>query len=129
MKNFKLFTIITLLAIFSCWPVTAGSNQNSITDQSNIEKLTRKYLDQIEVRLQEKLAADETPFSDQLRMKMIHLAMKGPMADISSTLDTLGESKSYRENLFFIMPFVRWMSAPFLFPVETESSAPEQKKK
>ena len=48
------------------------------------------------------------------------------MADISGwTLEKLGDSKTARTYLFFAMPVVRWMSEPFLFPVETRGTPEE----
>ena len=41
-------------------------------------------------------------------------------------LQHLGDSAEFRKKLSFLMPFVRWMSEPFLFPLETDGSPDQQ---
>lgn len=114
-------------------PPKAGNNvqgnakAGSVFDQA--EEQTVLYLDQIEQRLRAKLEKDDQPFSEELRMWFIHLSMLPVVSGLASDcLELLGDSKKARERLFFLMPLVRWMSEPFLFPVETQGTPQEQKK-
>ena len=93
------------------------------------EKQTQVYLKQIEQALKLRLEKDDQPMFEALRMWCIRFSMRPNMADkVSDLLNLLGESTKTREDASFFMPVVRWMSEPFLFPVETEGTPEEQKK-
>lgn len=99
--------------------VPTVENPNAFLRQ--VENSTMRKLEIIEKRLQVRLANEDPAFSEQLRSKLIRLSMWGPLAGVSQwTLETLGDSATARKLLFFAMPFVKWMSSPFIFPVETE---------
>ncbi len=103
------------------------SNTNSVLNQA--EEQTLRYLDQIEQGLRMQLEKSDEPTSEQLRMLCIRLSMLPGVSHLASdTLELLGDSESARNRLSFLMPLVRWMSEPFLFPVETQGSPEEQKK-
>jgi hypothetical protein len=91
-----------------------------------VERLTQERLTELEDRLALELAAERSGpggFAMDLRTAAIGLSMWGPLGDLSqSTLTALGDHAWLRRTLFFGMPLVRWMSAPFLFPVDLPSS-------
>ncbi len=90
---------------------------------------TALYLGQMERLLRVRLEKHDQPFSEDLRMWLIGLSMQPVISGwVSDSLELLGDSKKARERLSFIMPLVRWMSEPFLFPVETQGAPEEQKK-
>jgi len=105
--------------------ITKGNDASSHLSGA-IENMTRQYLEQIENRLEKRLKDHAPTFSDSIRNGFINFSMLGPMANITSwTLETLGDSKTTRTCLFFVMPVVHWMSEPFLFPVETQGTPKE----
>ena len=94
-----------------------------------VEERTQHYLAAMEEGLREQLAAQGGSRADVWRMRFVRLSMWRPLAPLSQELlETLGDSEKARTWLFFIMPLVRWMSEPFLFPVETEGSPQEKEK-
>ncbi|MDK2954807.1 MAG: proline dehydrogenase [Desulfovibrionales bacterium] len=108
-------------------PYGENAEAGGVFDQA--EALTVRYLDDIEQRLQIRLKEKDQPFTDELRMWLIRLAMQPLVAGaVSNSLEMIGDSKNARERLSFIMPLVRWMSEPFLFPLETEGTPEEQKR-
>ncbi len=132
-------TAIKILIVMLCMLPTAQAGSSEIhsaptarsipsVDSPNlflrqVENSTMWKLGAIEKRLQVRLESEEPAFSDQLRTKLIRLSMWGPLAGFSQwTLETLGDSATARRLLFFAMPFVKWMSSPFIFPVETEGA-------
>jgi hypothetical protein len=135
----KLFYFRTLV-LFFCFqlltgtiltPSWAGQQKQPYNTPAEflpeVETVTVQKLDNIEKRLQTYLDKDETPYTDQLRNSLIDLCMWGPMAVGSQWfLETLGDSGTARNIFFFAMPLVRWMSAPFIFPVETEGPDAEK---
>ncbi|MEW5734480.1 MAG: proline dehydrogenase family protein [Thermodesulfobacteriota bacterium] len=94
----------------------------------NLEDLTLRILAAMEARLRLDLVSPAgEPRSEPLRTRLIHLSMQEPLAEATRmTLQLLGGSKRARYALFFLMPAVRWMSEPFLYPVEL-SSDPEKR--
>jgi len=109
-------------------PVEAGAaGKEGAFDQA--EGLTRQYLAEMEQRLRAFLDKEDLPYADELRMWLIHLVMlPGLSGPASSFLEYLGDSETARKRLFFLMPLVRWMSEPFLFPLETKGSLTEQER-
>ncbi|OEU68776.1 MAG: hypothetical protein BA863_06545 [Desulfovibrio sp. S3730MH75] len=111
-------------------PSASASQEELQTGKPNmslqqVEDSTIQKLQTIEERLQAQLDKDDPAFTDQLRDRLIQLSMWGPLAGISQwTLETLGDSKTARNVLFFAMPFVKWMSSPFIFPIETDGANP-----
>lgn len=102
---------------------TEGTSSGPDVFFSRIEKITGQKLSTIEEKLQQHLEKTEPPFTDRLRDRLINLSMWGLLAGCSQwTLETLGDSQVARYAFFFGMPFVRWMSSPFIFPVETEGA-------
>ncbi|WP_432736119.1 proline dehydrogenase family protein [Maridesulfovibrio sp. FT414] len=92
-----------------------------------VENSTMHKLETIEGLLQKRLNDMPPPFTDRLRDKLIRLSMWGPLADASQwALETLGDSETARNCLFFAMPFVRWMSSPFIFPIEARGTGHSQ---
>ncbi|WP_321403649.1 proline dehydrogenase family protein [Maridesulfovibrio sp.] len=132
MKRFFFRTI----ALVCCIQFLIGSEapllwagQPERTDSSpskfflHAETITVQKLDTIEKQLQAYLDSDESSLSDRLRNNLIDLSMWGPMAGCSQWfLETLGDSGTARNIFFFAMPLVKWMSEPFIFPVETEGA-------
>jgi hypothetical protein len=119
-----------LLAVSGPAPARAF-NATSETDPDRFseqaENLTRQRLENIRDRLRTALSALPNQEGDSLRAWLIRASMWGPLAGLSSrTLELLGESETARKSLFFLMPLVRWMSEPFLFPVETQGSDKER---
>lgn len=99
----------------------------SVFDQA--EKQTLQYLGQIEKNLRRQLEKEERSLSEEMRMWCIRIAMLPGFSNLASDmLEYLGDSQSAHERLSFLMPLVRWMSEPFLFPLETQGSPQEQKK-
>jgi len=112
---------IVILLIMSTAALARGNA--SLNQSTELESSTEQYLEQIEERLEKSLKNKKPEFPDSLRNALIKFSMLGPMADISSwTLEKLGDSKTARTCLFFVMPVIRWMSEPFLFPVETQGT-------
>ena len=106
--------------------VTEAGSSASLGRDNTLESRTGKYLEQIESSLQKRLKSKKPESPDSLRNGLINFSMVGPMADVSSwTLEKLGDSKTALTLLFFVMPVVRWMSEPFLFPVETQGTPEE----
>lgn len=104
-----------------------AAGKAGVFDQA--EDLTRQYLADMEQRLRAFLDKEDPPYSDELRMWLIHLVMlPGLSGAASSFLEYLGDSETARTRLFFLMPLVRWMSEPFLFPLETKGSMKEQER-
>lgn len=100
----------------------------SVFDQA--EEQTQRILADMENSLRLRLAEDTAPFADDLRMQFIHLAMWPPVSQyVQSFLELLGDSAEARRRLAFLMPLVEWMSAPFLFPLETGGSPEQQAQK
>ena len=94
---------------------------------SQAEESTRLLLRDIEQRLRTTLEQRDEPFSDVVRLWCIQLSMLPVVSGVASDLlEMLGENVTARQGLFFLMPFVRWMSEPFLFPLETQGT-PEQR--
>ena len=113
---------IIILLIMSTAALARGNA--SLKQSTELESSTGQYLEQIEERLGKSLKNNEPEFPDSLRNVLIKFSMLGPMANISSwTLEKLGDSKTARTCLFFVMPVIRWMSEPFLFPVETQGTS------
>ncbi len=101
------------------------TNTQGVFNQA--EEQTQLLLNEIEHRLHTYLDDEDFYFSDDLRMVAIRLAMCWPFSGIAqSSLETLGDSAEAREDWAFFMPIVKWMSEPFLFPVETTGSPKEQ---
>ena len=110
---------------------TASSPKNgktgSVFDQA--EKQTLQYLAQIEKNLRRQLEKEDRSLSEEMRMWCIRISMLPGFSNLAGdTLEYLGDSQSAHERLSFLMPLVRWMSEPFLFPVETQGSPQKQKK-
>ncbi|MEF2231597.1 MAG: proline dehydrogenase family protein [Pseudodesulfovibrio sp.] len=102
-----------------------NGKSGSVFDQA--EEQTRHILAQMQVSLQKQLADNPQSFSESLRMHLINVAMWPPVAPLAQDiLTSLGDSAEARERFAFIMPMVKWMSEPFLFPVET-GGTPEEK--
>ncbi len=105
----------------------SSGKKGGVFDQA--EQQTLHYLAQIEKKLQRQLEKEDQPLSEEMRMWCIRLSMLPGISNLASdTLEYLGDSQSARDKLSFLMPLVRWMSEPFLFPVETQGSPQEQKK-
>ena len=110
-----------VLFLFST--AAAAGSEASLNENRSLESGTQQYLKQIESHIERKLKNNKPKFSDSIRNSLINFSMLGPMASISSwTLEKLGDSKTARTWLFFVMPLVRWMSEPFLYPVETRGT-------
>ena len=102
-----------------------NGKSGSVFDQA--EEQTRRILAHMQASLQKQLADTPQSFSDSLRMHLIILAMWPPVAPLAQDiLTSLGDSAEARERFAFIMPMVKWMSEPFLFPVET-GGTPDEK--
>ena len=120
------FFKLAVLVLFLVPTATAAGSSASLSRNNTLESRTGQYLGQIERSLQKRLKSKNPEFPDSLRNGLINFSMVGPMADVSSwTLEKLGDSKTARTWLFFVMPVVRWMSEPFLFPVETQGTPEE----
>ena len=88
-----------------------------------LEPLTRQYLEAIRQRVVEDGGARADVTGETLRSWLIRASMWGPLAGVTATtLELLGDSAKARKGLFFLMPLVRWMSEPFLYPVETSGT-------
>lgn len=89
---------------------------------ARIEWLTQLQLATLEEGLAQDLSvAQQAPGHHliDLRTAAIGFSMWGPLADLSqASLSALGEHAWLRQGLIFALPMVRWMSAPFLFPVD-----------
>ncbi|OQY12174.1 MAG: hypothetical protein B6I31_03630 [Desulfobacteraceae bacterium 4572_19] len=97
--------------------------RNSNISFQQVETVTKKKLATIKGRLQVCLAEDAPSFSEKLRDHLIQLSMWGPFAVASQwILETLGDSHTARKALFFTMPFIKWISSPFIFPIETDGT-------
>ena len=121
------FLKLAVLVLFLVPAATAAGSSASLSRDNTLESRTGQYLEQIERSLQKRLKSKKPEFPDSLRNGLINFSMVGPMADVGSrTLEKLGDSKTARTWLFFVMPVVRWMSEPFLlFPVETQGTPEE----
>ena len=150
MKKITRRTFIKLAFIGLCWPTfnllrgrslwtgklilpdvkrddSVNGKAGSVFDQA--EEQTRRILLEMQTRLRKRLTDDPKSFTDSLRMRLINLAMWPPIAPIAQNFLTyLGDKDQAREQLSFLMPLVEWMSAPFLFPVETGGSPEERAK-
>lgn len=94
---------------------------------AQLEPLTRQHLEAIRQRLGEDAETRAGGTGAAARSWFIRASMWGPMAGATaSALELLGDSETARKALFFLMPLVRWMSEPFLYPVET--SGPEEQR-
>ena len=120
------YLILAVFILFLLSAAAAADRDASLNRDSTLESRTDQYLEQIETRLKKRLKNNKPEFSDSLRKRFIDFSMLGPMANMSSwTLEKLGDSKTARTYLFFVMPVVRWMSEPFLFPLETQGTPEE----
>ena len=121
-----LYLKLAVLILFLTPTAVAADSSASLNRSNTLESRTEQYLERIESSLEKRLKSNKPKFSDSLRNHFINFSMLGPMADISGwTLEKLGDSKTARTYLFFVMPVVRWMSKPFLFPVETQGTSQE----
>ena len=103
----------------------SNRKKDGVFDQA--EARTRRILSEMEERLERLLAESDAPFSDEVRMRLTRAAMWPPFSGLAQDfLQYLGDSAEFREKLSFLMPFVRWMSEPFLFPLETDGSSDQQ---
>ncbi len=103
----------------------ANAKAGSAFDQAEAE--TRRILDEMQVKLQRELTENPEPLSNSIRMQFINMAMWPPVAPITQNFLTfLGDNATVPWWLSFIMPFVEWMSEPFLFPLETGGTPEEQ---
>ena len=92
-----------------------------------VESLTQRHLHAIESRLRSELGNEHVPISELWRRKLTVLSMSGPLAGVTrSTLETLGDNAFARNALFFALPVVRWITSPFLFPLEIDGSRARQ---
>ncbi|WP_027185456.1 proline dehydrogenase family protein [Desulfovibrio inopinatus] len=115
--------ILVLMTLFAM----ATAAMAAPPDDEATRQLTNQYLSRIESGLVTELDQRQTGIADWARTQAIDLSMWGPFSSISSwTLELLGESSLARTCLFFAMPVVRYMSAPFLFPVETDGTSEER---
>ncbi|NCC26322.1 MAG: hypothetical protein EOM25_14180, partial [Deltaproteobacteria bacterium] len=121
-----LCCLLAVMLVSAPWAIragnaTAGMAMERFSDQA--EDLTRQRLEAVKERLKTSLAVSPAQDGDDLRAWLIRASMWGPLAGMSSkVLELLGDSETARKALFFLMPLVRWMSEPFLFPVETAGS-------
>lgn len=117
-----------LMGLFGPGPGFAGAPEKpgGLTEtafSAQLEPLTRQHLEAIRQRLVQNSGGQSGRKSETLRSWLIRASMWGPLAGVSgATLELLGESEAARKGLFFVMPLVRWMSEPFLYPVETSGT-------
>lgn len=106
-------------------PIPSVANPATASGAARIEWLTQHRLAVLEAGVAQDLReAQVAPgqYWVDLRTATIGLSMWGPLADLSqASLSALGEQAWLRQGLFFVMPLVRWMSEPFLFPVDSPS--------
>lgn len=87
-----------------------------------IEVKTQEKLSEIEEGLDKILKDRKQPLSDWTRDKIIRLSMLPLINKITSGfLRNLGDKPSLRRNLFFVMPFVKWLCKRFLLTVNIEN--------
>jgi len=125
------YLLIALVLMLAALPdqavVLADETENAkAAFLEDIEQRTRTNLATIQSTLADRLEQDEPTSSEVWRTRCIRLSMWGPFASFSRwTLETLGDSARARSAFSFLMPAVRWMSEPYLFPVETSGTAEE----
>jgi hypothetical protein len=131
-----LLALLSLALVLAASLPAKGADKEDVADRTGwlpaelareLEARTGKHLERIQALLEARLDQDEPGLSEKLRTACIQFSMWGPMAGISrQALETLGDSDAARTGLFFLMPLVRWLSEPFLFPVETDGTPEER---
>jgi hypothetical protein len=93
-------------------------------DAGRLEQLTRQRLARMEKEVAGILARRDVFSGTQLRQWIIRLLMWGPAAGLSrETLGFLGDHPDILHGTPLLAPLVRWLSEPYIFPLETGGTA------